>query len=148
MLQSKDFSAPKALLQKPLEATFSPTHPIERTLTICASSIYTFHEKSAQCCRQAQKNAILGKKCFLAFDFYKEEQPWVPHNQTKTPTFSHFFCANLAGPYRTVISGFTMSGNRVPSSYCAAQIGFSCALLWFRAVAGVRFGTGSENQMD
>jgi len=35
------------------------------------------------------KNAILGTKCFLAFDFsYKEEQPEVPHNQIKIPTFS------------------------------------------------------------
>ncbi|MGA2884788.1 MAG: hypothetical protein ABSE80_06520 [Halobacteriota archaeon] len=43
------------------------------------------------------KNAILGTKCFLAFDFfYKEEQPEVPHNQTKIPTFSQFFCTNLA----------------------------------------------------
>jgi len=49
MLQSRGFSAPKALLQKPLGATFSSTHPIERTSIIRASSIYTFHEKRAQC---------------------------------------------------------------------------------------------------
>jgi hypothetical protein len=29
-----------------------------------------------------QKNAILGKKRSLAFNFYKEERPGVPHNQT------------------------------------------------------------------
>ena len=65
MLQSRGFSAPKALLQKPLEATFSSTHPIERTLIIRASSIYTFHEQRAQCADKFQKNAILGKKRFL-----------------------------------------------------------------------------------
>jgi hypothetical protein len=148
MLQSRGFSAPKALLQKPLEASFSSTHPIERTLIIRASSIYTFHGKWAQCCRQAQK-CHSRHKGFLAFDFfYEEEQPEVPHNQIKIPTFSQFFCTNLASPYRAVISGLATSRNWVPSSYCAAQIGFSCALLWFRAVGGVRFATGSENQTD
>jgi len=58
------------------------------------------------------KNAILGTKCFLAFDFfYKEEQPEVPHNQIKIPTFSQFFCTNLARPYRAVISGLATSRN-------------------------------------
>gem|GEM_PF-5346923 len=45
MLQSKGFSAPKALLQKSLEVTFSSTHPIERTINIRTSSIYNFQEK-------------------------------------------------------------------------------------------------------
>ncbi len=42
------YSTLKALLQKPLAATFSSTHPIERTSTIRAASIYAFHRNRAQ----------------------------------------------------------------------------------------------------
>jgi hypothetical protein len=44
-----------------------------------------------------------------------------------------------------LISGSVISGNPAPSSYCAAQTGFSRARSWFRAVVDVRFGAGSEN---
>src|SRR5674476_1355162 len=43
-------TTPKALLQKPLAATFSTTHPIECTSIIRATSIYTFYKNRAQFC--------------------------------------------------------------------------------------------------
>jgi hypothetical protein len=48
-----------------------------------------------------QKNAILGKKRFLAFNWYKEGRPGVPHNQTLTyRIFPQSYSANVVGPYR------------------------------------------------
>jgi hypothetical protein len=58
-------TTPKALLQKPLAATFSTTHPIERTSSIRATAIYTFHKNRAQSYRYVGKKCLTRQKCAL-----------------------------------------------------------------------------------